>query len=181
VGVVSGSERTLYQTMGVSPGAPSSEIREAYLRLARTLHPDRYAGGSPGERSLAERRMREVNAAWAVLGRPESRRSYDAELSLTSRRTETPRPRPPAPPTPGSSPTRPSTAELHDDDDHDDDVELSPLAAFLLRRGPIIIVLFLALGLFVGTALADRRPRDPVRSPTATVVCPTPSACAGGG
>jgi curved DNA-binding protein CbpA len=173
---VSGSERTLYQTMGVSPGAPSSEIREAYLRLARTLHPDRYADGSPGERRLAERRMREVNAAWAVLGRPESRRSYDAELSLTSRRAASPRSRPPTSQT-RTSPTRPSKAEADDDDD----VELSPLAAFLLRRGPIIVILFIALGLFVGTALADRRPREPARSPTPTVTCATPSACTGGG
>jgi curved DNA-binding protein CbpA len=181
VGIVSGSERTLYQTMGVSPAAPSSEIREAYLRLARTLHPDRYADGSPGERRLAERRMREVNAAWAVLGRPESRRSYDAELSLTSQRAGRPRTSSPAPPSRTPSTARPSPERPSTPEDQDDDVELSPLAAFLLRRGPIIIVLFLALGLFVGTALADRRPRDPARSPTPTLLCATPSACTGGG
>jgi curved DNA-binding protein CbpA len=171
---VSGSERTLYQTMGVSPGAPSREIREAYLRLARTLHPDRYTDGSPGEKRLAERRMREVNAAWEVLGRPESRRSYDAELSLASRRAEAPRPRPSTPPTHPAS-TGPAALE------NDDDVELSPGAAFLLRRGPIIVVLFIALGLFVGTALADKRPREPGRSTTSTVVCANSAACTGGG
>jgi DnaJ domain len=163
--------------MGVSQGAPSREIREAYLRLARTLHPDRYADGSPGEKRLAERRMREVNAAWEVLGRPDSRRSYDAELSLGSRRAAAPRPRPSTSPT-RPAPTRPA---MVDDDDEDDDVVLSPLAAFLLRRGPIIVLLFIALGLFVGTALADKRPREPGRSTTPTVVCANPAACAGGG
>jgi curved DNA-binding protein CbpA len=177
---VSSSDRTLYQAMGVSPGAPSSEIREAYLRLARTLHPDRYADGSPGEKRLAERRMREVNAAWEVLGRPESRRSYDAELSLASRRTASPRPRTAAPPNGTSAnrtpPSRPAPVEVEEDD-----VILSPVTAFLLRRGPIIVVLFLALGLFVGTALADKRPREPAPSPAPTVVCANPTACAGGG
>jgi hypothetical protein len=167
--------------MGVSPGAPSSEIREAYLRLARTLHPDRYADGSPGEKRLAERRMREVNAAWEVLGRPESRRSYDAELSIAARRAEGSRPRPASSPNRTQPARTPPTRPVAVPDDEEDDVELSPVAAFLLRRGPIIVVLFLALGLFVGTALADKRPREPARSPTPTAVCSSPSTCAGGG
>ncbi len=177
---MSGSERTLYQTMGVSPRAASGEIREAYLRLARTLHPDRYSDGSPGEKRLAERRMREVNAAWEVLGRPESRRDATTP-SCRSRRVAR---RPPAtasrpasarPASPRPASARPVVVDLDEDD-----VVLSPIAAFLLRRGPIIVLLFLALGLFVGTALADKRPREPARS-TTSVVCANPSTCAPGG
>jgi hypothetical protein len=114
-----------------------------------------------------------------VLGRPESRRSYDAELSLASRRAASPRPRSSAPnrSSPNHTPpTRPAPVEVDEDD-----VILSPIAAFLLRRGPIIVVLFLALGLFVGTALADKRPRQPAQSPTPTVVCANPATCGGGG
>jgi curved DNA-binding protein CbpA len=75
--------------MGVQPNAPQDEIRDAYLRLARSLHPDRHEGGTATERQLAERRMREVNEAWRVLGDPAARASYDQEL-----KAPTPPPRP---------------------------------------------------------------------------------------
>jgi hypothetical protein len=75
--------------MGVEPAAPHDEIRAAYLRLARSLHPDRHEGGTPTERQLAERRMREVNEAWGVLGDQAARANYDREL-----RAPVPPPRP---------------------------------------------------------------------------------------
>jgi hypothetical protein len=36
----------------------------------------------------------------------------------------------------------------------EDDVELSPAVAFLLRRGPIILIVFVMLVLLIGTAYA---------------------------
>lgn len=72
--------RNWYQVMGLDDHAPAAEVRSAYLRLARSLHPDRHAESPAAERSIAERRMREVNAAWAVLGNEESRRVYDIGL-----------------------------------------------------------------------------------------------------
>ena len=35
--------RTWYQVRGLTPSATAPEIRAAYLRLARNLHPDRHA------------------------------------------------------------------------------------------------------------------------------------------
>ena len=65
-----------YQTLGVKKTATSKEIKKAYRRLARKLHPD----VNPGDAG-AEARIKEINEAHEVLGDPEKRRRYD-ELGL---------------------------------------------------------------------------------------------------
>jgi len=183
--------------MGLAPSAGPDEVRSTYLRLARSLHPDRFMDASPAERGLAERRMREVTAAWAILGDPTLRQDYDRV-----RRAERAAASGAGPNSAGPSSARPKpppTAESDDDqtDEEDlfvrpvhrdfngnvidrdpDDVELTAPMAFLLRRGPIIVGVLLALGLFVGTALADRRPDAERIEATTTTVCPAPGGCA---
>jgi molecular chaperone DnaJ len=61
-----------YQTLGVSPNASDEDIKKAYRQLALRYHPDR----NPGDRQ-AETRIREINAAYEVIGDPESRRTYE--------------------------------------------------------------------------------------------------------
>lgn len=68
-----------YRVLGVQRTASADEIRRAYLRLARTHHPDFFADATPGERAAAEQRMRAVNEAWAVLGDPDRRRALEAQ------------------------------------------------------------------------------------------------------
>jgi DnaJ-like protein len=63
----------LYERLGVDPAASQAEIRAAYRRLARRVHPDR--GGSGSEAAMAA-----VNEAWRVLGDPARRANYDASL-----------------------------------------------------------------------------------------------------
>lgn len=62
----------LYGVLGVSRGADEKEIKKAYRRLARELHPDHTKGDK-----AAEERFKKVSAAYAVLGDREKRKLYD--------------------------------------------------------------------------------------------------------
>ncbi len=61
-----------YQILGVKRGSTDKDIKQAYRRLARKLHPD----VNPGDKS-AEAKFKEVNEAYEVLGNTETRKKYD--------------------------------------------------------------------------------------------------------
>ena len=61
-----------YRALGVSRDASDEAIKKAYRKLAFQHHPDR----NP-ESAHAEPKIREINAAYEVIGDPEKRRTYD--------------------------------------------------------------------------------------------------------
>jgi DnaJ-class molecular chaperone len=62
-----------YQELGVSRGASSDDIRKAFRKLAKQLHPDQ----NPGDKA-AEERFKRVSAAFDILGDEEKRKKFDA-------------------------------------------------------------------------------------------------------
>ena len=62
-----------YIVLGIDRGAAAGDIKRAYKRLARRLHPDI----NPGDRE-AEARFRQVLDAYETLMDPDRRRRYDA-------------------------------------------------------------------------------------------------------
>jgi curved DNA-binding protein CbpA len=66
-------ELDLYRVLQVDPSADPDVIEAAYKRLARRFHPD-HNRGDPS----AEERMKRINEAFRVLGKPHLRAEYDA-------------------------------------------------------------------------------------------------------
>jgi molecular chaperone DnaJ len=65
------TERDLYEVLGVSRSADEAELKKAFRRRARELHPD------VSDEPDAETRFREVVEAYEVLSKPETRNLYD--------------------------------------------------------------------------------------------------------
>jgi curved DNA-binding protein CbpA len=67
-----------YAVLGVARGASAAEIREHFLRLARSRHPDRFRGNA---KAAAEAEFQSLTEAFNVLSDPERRRLHDLELA----------------------------------------------------------------------------------------------------
>lgn len=64
---------THYERLGIGTDASPAEVREAFRRAVRGLHPDRHGEGTTAD-------MASVNQAWWVLSDPARRAAYDAAL-----------------------------------------------------------------------------------------------------
>lgn len=70
-------EKDFYQELGVSSDASPEEIKRAYRKLARDLHPD----ANPGNPAAGER-FKAVSEAHNVLSDPAKRKEYDETRRL---------------------------------------------------------------------------------------------------
>ena len=123
----------MYDRLGVAPAATADEIRAAYRRIARRVHPDRGSAGN-------EAAMAAVNEAWRVLSDPGRRAEYDASLRARASTMAA---------SPSAAPSRP---------DEDDSEELGPEdhgpRQFWVVALPGLLVLAVLGGIFLFTAYA---------------------------
>lgn len=73
-----------YAILGVTPSAEDVVIRAAYKALAQRYHPDRYKG-NPLD---AERLMKDINEAYAVLADTSNKRKYDEWYKQKNKQSE---------------------------------------------------------------------------------------------
>lgn len=64
--------RDPYTVLGVSRTASQDEIKKAYRKLAKELHPDRHKGDT-----RTTEKFKEVSAAYAIVGDEDTRKKYD--------------------------------------------------------------------------------------------------------
>jgi hypothetical protein len=84
-GGTEGGDFNPYVILGVRPGSSYEEARDAYLRLAKTYHPDRYAASElPREvREYLAAMARRINAAYDALEAEQKREADKAEPVFT--------------------------------------------------------------------------------------------------
>ncbi|CAN6162705.1 unnamed protein product [Urochloa humidicola] len=73
VAMAPAAARTHYEVLGVGAGASRGEIKAAYRRLAREVHPDAGGGGDEG--------FIQLHAAYATLADPDERARYDRSVA----------------------------------------------------------------------------------------------------
>jgi curved DNA-binding protein CbpA len=75
-----------HAVLGLAAGASREEVRQAYFRLAKAYHPDRYATAELPEevRDYLAAMARRINAAHAALEVPQKRQRVREEPIFTS-------------------------------------------------------------------------------------------------
>jgi DnaJ domain len=68
-----------YKILGVARSASRDEIKSAHRELVKTFHPDLFS--TSAEKARANKRLQQINEAYATLSNPGRRRQYDATLS----------------------------------------------------------------------------------------------------
>jgi molecular chaperone DnaJ len=136
---------THYERLGVAANASAAEIRAAYHRLARQLHPDIASRAGVGATATSD--MAGINEAWRVLSDPGRRAMYDA--TIRSHRASS------APAGDWESRLSRAWADADDTEDEDDPADFVP-STLWQRRIPIwtMVLLGTLAAIFFVTAYA---------------------------
>ena len=65
-----------YTILGVSRTASPDEIKSAHRELVKKYHPDLFPGAT--QKARANKKLQQINEAYAILSNPERRRQYDS-------------------------------------------------------------------------------------------------------
>ncbi len=75
-----------YETLEVSPEATQAEIKSAYYRLSKELHPDKLHPDTPERaRKIVEEQYKQINEAYDTLSDPDKRREYHQQIYSQNR------------------------------------------------------------------------------------------------
>lgn len=67
-----------YKLLNIPTSANEKEIKKAYRNLAKKYHPDMYQG----DKSVAEKKMQQINEAYDTLSNAQLRKEYDKKIGL---------------------------------------------------------------------------------------------------
>ena len=71
-----------YTILGVSRTASPDEIKSAHRELVKKYHPDLFPGAT--QKARANKKLQQINEAYAILSNAERRRQYDSRTSQTA-------------------------------------------------------------------------------------------------
>jgi curved DNA-binding protein CbpA len=69
------SMKTYYDILGVPPEADQDEVKSAFRKVVKAVHPDLNSGDQ-----FAEQRSKQINRAYEILKDPKRRERYDSQL-----------------------------------------------------------------------------------------------------
>ena len=70
--------RSYYEILEVEPDAPQDKIKEQYLFLVQAWHPDKFS--IPAQKTKAQEKTKDINAAYGILRNSIKRAEYDRSL-----------------------------------------------------------------------------------------------------